>query len=292
MNHFLVRVFLTFFVFVVLLSCKGSEPEDNSGTNSAAYISEVFEYVYGPGQHAKISKSTDISSFIGEPKTDKWLYLGGFGGYIVAGFNHNVANGDGADFEVFALQGASPEPAVVYVMSDTNGDGKPNESWYELKGNQFTNSKRNYWVRYYKAVSDTTNITWLDSEGSKGSLTCGFGATNSAGWWWPAVTTDSITLHGTRLPNAYNDNSVDGAQYWVVPTDRFTWGYAENVFGTDYEKTVGGNKLDISNAVDSLGNAVNLPHIRFIKVQTGVFQQAGWTNEVSSEVRGAKDLRQ
>jgi hypothetical protein len=76
-----------------------------------------------------------------------------------------------------------------------------------------------------------------------------------------------------------------------VPKDRFTWGYAENVYGNDFDKTLVSNKLDISNAVDSLGNAVNLPHIRFIKVQTGVFQQAGWTNEVSSEVRGAKDLR-
>jgi len=36
---------------------------------------------------------------------------------------------------------------------------------------------------------------------------------------------------------------------------------------------------------------VNLPHIRFIKIQTAVFQQAGWLNEVSTEVRGAKDLR-
>ena len=77
----------------------------------------------------------------------------------------------------------------------------------------------------------------------------------------------------------------------MVPRDRFTWGYAENVFGTDYETTVGGNKLDISNTVDAVGNSVNLPHIRFVKVQSAVFQQTGWLNEVSSEVRGAKDLR-
>lgn len=290
MNRFFSAVAIVL-VSGILFSCKGSEPIDNSTNNSAKYISEVFEYMYGPGQHAKIAKPTDISNFIGEPKSDKWLYLGGFGGYVIAGFNHNITNGDGVDFEVFALQSASPEPAVVYVMSDTNGDGKPNETWYELKGNQDSASIRNYWVRYYKAVADTANITWHDSNGVKGYLKCGFGATNSSAWWWPATTTDSITLHGTRLPNAYDDNSANGTQYWVVPPTRFTWGYAENVFGTDYEKTVGGNKLDISNAIDSLGHTVILPHIRFIKVQTGVFQQAGWTNEVSSEVRGAMDLR-
>lgn len=291
MNRFITSISIVFFSIlfsVGLFSCEGPEPEDNS---EEAYLSEVFEYVYGPGQHAKIAKATDATNFIGEPKADKWLYLGGFGGYVVAGFNHDVINGTGEDFEVFALQGASPEPAVVYVMSDTNGDGKPNETWYELKGNQFENSKRNYWVRYYKAVSDTANITWLDSEGSEGELKCGFGATNSSAWWWTATTSDSITLHGTRLPDAYDDNSANGTQYWVVPQERFTWGYAENAYGTDYETAVGGNKLDISNAVDSLGQSVVLPHIRFIKVQTGVFQQAGWTNEASSEVRGAKDLR-
>ena len=272
----------------VCFSCKGSEPTTD---NSSAYISEVFEYVYGPGQHAMYAAVNDTADFIGKPTDGAWLYLGGFGGYVIAGFDHNVMNGTGNDFEVYALKGSAPEPAVVYVMSDTNGDGKPNEIWYELKGSQFDNSKQNYWVRYYRAVSDTANIIWLDSEGSRGYLKCGYGAPNSSGWWWPATITDSITLHGTRLPDSYENTAANGAQYWVVPKDRFLWGYAENMSGTDYDKTIDANKLDISNAVDSVGHAVNLPHIRFVRIQTGVFQQAGWTNEVSSEVRGAKDLR-
>ena len=281
---------LYFLLSLLFFSCKSTTLEEPS--NNSAYISEVFDYVYAPGQHAKLAKTTDAANFMGEPSNDKgWLYLGGFGGYVVAGFNHNVLNADGNDFEVYALQGASPEPAVVYVMSDTNGDGKPNETWYELKGNQFENSRRNYWVRYYKAVSDSTNITWKDKNGDSGELICGFGANNSAAWWWPATMTDSITFTGTRLPDAYDNNSIDGAQNWVVPVGRFTWGYAENNFGTDFDTTVGANKLDISNAIDTNGNVVNLPSIRFVKVQSAVLQQAGWTNEVSSEVRGAKDLR-
>jgi len=276
---------------ILLFSCKGTEPEEQG--ENAAYISEIFDYVYAPGQHAKLAKATDAANFIGEPSNDKgWLYLGGFGGYVVAGFNHNVLNADGNDIEVYALQGTSPEPAVVYVMTDSNGDGEPNETWYELKGNQFENSKRDYWVRYYKAISDSANISWKDKDGNIGELICSFGAENSSAWWWPATTTDSITFTGTRLPDAYDNNSVDGATYWTVPIDRFTRGYAENVFGTDFDTTVGANKLDISNAVDTEGNAVSLVNIRFIKVQSAVFQQAGWTNEVSSEVRGAKDLNQ
>lgn len=272
------------FLFV---SCKENEPNSSSD-----YISEVFEYVYAPGQHAKEANETDKLNFIGEPSTEKgWLYLGGFGGYVVAGFNHDVKNGEGADFEVYALQGASPEPAVVYVMQDVDADGKPNETWYELKGNQFDNTKRNYWLRYYKALAETNNITWKDSDGKTGELISGYGKNSSAEWWWPQTTTDSITFRGSRLPDSYDNSSSGGVQLWTVPAGRFTWGYAENIKGFDFDSAVGSNKLDIANAVDSLGNAVNLSTIRFIKVQTAVFQQAGWMNEVSSEVRGAKDLR-
>ena len=275
---------------IMFISCNGNTSEQPNA--SSAYITTVFDYVYAPGQHALLAKQTDSPNFIGEPTNDKgWLYLGGFGGYVVAGFDHNVVNSDGFDFEVYALQGASPEPGVVYVMPDTNEDGLPNETWYELKGNQFANSHRNYWVRYYKAVADSANITWKDKDGNSGKLISAYGSNYSSGWWWPATKSDSITFKGTRLPDAYDNNSSNGTQYWVVPSTRFTWGYAKNLYGTDYDATVGANKFDISNAVDSLGNAVNLPNIRFIKVQTGVLQQAGWLNEVSTEVRGAKDLR-
>ena len=261
-------------------------------TKSSAYITQVFDYVYAPGQHASLAKKSDISNFIGEPTPDKsFLYLGGFGGYVVAGFDHNVTNGENFDFEIFALKGASPEPGIVYVMSDSNSNGLPDETWYELKGNQVSNSKRHYWVRYYKAVSDTTNITWKDSEGIRGELIPGFGSKYSVGWWWPATTTDSITLYGTRLPDSYFNTSTTSTQNWIVPQSLFTWGYVKNLYGNDYDSDWGANKFDISNAIDSLGNAVNLLHIRFIKVQTAVFQQAGWLNEVSTELRGAKDLR-
>ena len=275
--------------FLLLLnSCKSdsSDPE----VQPSPYITQVFEYVYGPGQHASLALPSDTAHFTGEPDS-KWLYLGGFGGYVVAGFGHDITNHDGPDFEVYALQGAMPEPAVVYVMEDSNGDGKPNDTWYELKGNQFENSKRNYWVKYFKAKDGNSNITWEDSEGAHGELISAYGAANSSGWWWSATTTDSITLYGTRLPDSYENNPVNGTQYWTVPKDRFTWGYAENNYGTDFVSASYSNQLDISNAVDVDGKPVNLTHIRFIKVQTGVFQQAGWTNEVSSEVRGAKELK-
>jgi len=284
------RLFCLFLLQTLLYACNGNGPVQPAA--SSAYITKVYEYVYAPGQHALLAKPADIAAFTGEPSIDKgWLYLGGFGGYLVAGFDHDVLNGDSFDFEIYGLQGASPEPGIVYVMSDTNGDGLPDDAWYELKGNQYENSRHNYWVRYYKAQTDSANVTWKDSEGSHGELLLGFAAGYSATWWWPATTSDSITFSGTRLPDSYDNLSSADTQYWEVPNDRFTWGYAKNMFGTDYDASVGSNKLDISNAVDETGKSIHLASIRFIKIQTAVFQRAGWLNEVSTEVRGAKDLR-
>ena len=292
--HYSTSSFFRLFCFVLLqtllYACNGNSPVQPA--TSSAYITKVYEYVYAPGQHASVAKPADVINFTGEPSTDKgWLYLGGFGGYVVAGFDHDVLNGDSSDFEVYGLQGVSPEPGIVYVMPDTNGDGLPNETWYELKGNQYENSRHNYWVRYYKAKTDSANVTWKDSEGSRGELISGFATGYSAKWWWPATTTDSITFSGSRLPDSYENVSTADTQYWIVPHDLFTWGYAKNLFGTDYDATVGANKLDISNAVDETGKSIHLASIRFIKIQTAVFQRAGWLNEVSTEVRGAKDLR-
>ena len=70
----------------------------------------------------------------------------------------------------------------------------------------------------------------------------------------------------------------------------FTSGYAECYNNSDYNNSLKANILDISSAVDKAGNKVNLSGIRFIKVQSGVFQIAGWLNEVSTEISGAADL--
>lgn len=279
-------------LIALVLMITGCDLQKNNPENhTSPWLTQVFEYVYGPGQHAVYAEPADTAFITGDPSKEiEWLYLGGFGGYVIAGFDHDVQNLASYDLAVFPLKGSSPEPAIVYVMSDNNKDGLPNETWYELKGNQFDNSKRNYWLRYFKAKNETSNITWKDAEGNTGELKPGYGANYSTGWWWKSTSGDSITFHGTRLPDSYVDMDTTAAQSWVVPAGLFTFGYAENIAGDDFDATLVCNKLDISNAVDATGNAVNLSSIRFIKIQSSVFQIAGWTNEVSPEIKGAADL--
>jgi len=93
------------------------------------------------------------------------------------------------------------------------------------------------------------------------------------------------------LPDAYiNTSTQAGVQNWAVRPGLFSFGYAECYFNLDYNNSLKANLFDISNAVDKSGTPVTLPGITFIKVQSGVFQIAGWLNEVSPEISGAVDL--
>ena len=101
--------------------------EISAFSNYSPYIAKVFDYQYGPGQNATLIPSDwKGDDFIGEPWTGKKTYtsLGGWGGYIIAGFDHPVKNVTGDDFAVFTQPGPGSEPGVVYVMNDANGDGK------------------------------------------------------------------------------------------------------------------------------------------------------------------------
>ena len=48
-----------------------------------------------------------------------------------------------------------------------------------------------------------------------------------------------------------------------------------------------GDAFDISWAVDTNSNYVELDEIHFIKVHTGVMDGAGWLGQISTEITGA-----
>ncbi len=258
------------------------------------YITKVFDYFYGPGQHASlIPPNEKANDFIGEPWTNNKSYtsLGGWGGYIVAGFDHAVNNTDGYDFCVYTQPSVSSEPGVVYVMEDTNNDGLPNDGeWIEIKGSEYNNPEtiHDYKVTYYKPGT-SGYVTWIDNKGNEGSLIPHFG---SGSWWWQGYGDQtSVTLRGERLPNAYQNTSNDpNVELWTVRPGLFQFGYAECYSNNDYNAKLKANFFDISAAVDASGQPIKLKTIRFIKVQSSVFQIASWLNEVSTEISGAADI--
>lgn len=293
---------ITVFSLLVLGACNKDEeliidtPPDDFGTTDFT----VLEYLPAPGQ------------FIGDPasgfkdfstmeeacayaqqriNSGDALSLGAWGGYVTVKSQKNIRNTGGYDFSVAGNAfDSSSEPGIVWVMKDTNGNGLPDDIWYELRGSYYGKEgfELGYEVTYYRpdAYSD---VRWTDNRGNSGTIKYQ-GAFHSQVSYYPSwITADYYTLKGTRLPaqSVYDEKT---GNWCNLP---FEWGYADN-FGSDSEyvyvvdlgRTLQLNYFRISDAVDTDGNPVDLDAIDFIRVQTAVMGESGRLGENSTEVFG------
>ena len=189
----------------------------------------------------------------------------------------------------------SSEPGIVWVMQDENGDGLPNDTWYELKGSEYGKEEtiRDYAVTYYRPSAPKMNVAWTDNRGS--GVIEYLEAFHQQDYYYPAwVEADSYTLRGPCLKSRSYDASGNGT-YWVNPA--FDWGYADNFSPIDrltdddnYNAAPADNHFKISNAVTFDGKDANLKYVDFVKIQVALNTQCGWIGEVSTEVFGVKDF--
>ena len=274
---------------------------------SVAEQTKVFEYTPAPGQFINETKTGGFDGTQTTPeaaiayatqrmKDELFVSLGGFGGYIVVGFDHSIDNTGYYDFGVKgnSFKGSS-EPGIVWVMQDENGNGLPDETWYELAGSETGKPEtiQNYSVTYYRPTEPQKTVKWTDSEGNSGEIDY-LKAYHRQDYYYPLwIKEDSYTLTGTCLKARNYDASGNGS-YWV--NEEYDWGYADNFSPTDrltdsdnYNAETNANHFKISDAIDAQGNPVNLKYIDFIKVQVGVNTKSGWLGEVSTEVFGFFD---
>lgn len=281
---------------------------------SRAKCNKVFEWVPAPGQFigetqtggmtgSETTHEAAVSWAQQRLEKSQYVSLGGFGGYIVVGFDHSVANTEtgydfsiegNAFFNISTGDGGSNEPGIVYVSQDVNGNGLPDDEWYELRGSQTGNAETlsDYAVTYYRPSAPKTSVLWTDCLGQSGTIDY-LAAFHRQDYYYPAwITEDSYTLRGTRLKDRTTQNSATG----MWDNSCYDWGYADNM-GSDTlsSNDAGGgegqrNGFLIKNAMYSNAEHINLKYIDFIKVQTGVNSKAGWLGEVSTEVFGFEDL--
>ena len=281
------------------------------------YIAKVYEYCPAPGQFINTLPKYDEGDTYGTmlekageqltgDRTPGLISLGAFGGYVIFGFDHSVINVPGEyDFKVYgnailsnASTGAgSSEPGIVMVSSDDNGNGLPDDEWYELAGSEYNNEStiKNYGITYYapaedhvadpdpdnRYITDRSYIAWI---ADKGDVTQGYVMKNSSHQqsYWPGwVSQTTQTFAGTKLADNYVDTSGNGTYFVQMALD---WGYVDNLPNAQDS----GFKIDW--AVDAAGTPVLLDKIDFIRVHTAVNQYCGWLGETSTEVAGAEDL--
>lgn len=293
----------------------------NAATSTPSpYIANVFDVLPAPGQFINQipayksgdTKDTIINwckkAIVGV-KNGGLISLGGFGGYIVFGFDHTIVNVAGlrdlrimgnafyasANPNANGKKGGSCEPGIVMVAYDKNKNGKPDDDeWYEIAGSEYNNTAtiHNYEITYSRPTTETKDndasgytsikkyIYWNDNQGNSGYKIKNIYHNQSyyPGW----ITGDKLTFSGTLLPNNAIDESGTGT-YWVLYA--YGYGYVDNAPNTNDDSAI-----DIDWAVDAKGNKVHLPGIDFVKVYCAMNQEAGWLGETSTEVAGAYDL--
>ncbi len=298
-----------------------AEADVNITLRNDPTVARVFEFVPAPGQFVNTSGFTAGDVIIGvgaasgtsaTPSTSGMISLGGFGGYVVVGFDGPVLNDPrnpyGVDFTIGGnafeanAKGYWSEPGAVMVMRDDNGNGLPDDTWYELAGsNYWFNTSRHNVTFTYEDLGYSTRyyIPFTASDGQNGAVPSNrFHAQN----YFPDPATypdvkltdgNKLALTGTHI-NAVYDLRVPSYIECYRP---LAFGYCDN-HATNGDLTTATNPyyadengkvrdgFDISWAVDADGNYVELDHIDFIKIYNSVNQACGWLGESSTEVAG------
>lgn len=293
----------------------------SANAQNSPFISRVFEYRPAPGQFTntlpqwKEGDTADSMAVKAERclanDNRQMISLGAWGGYVVFGFDHKIENQpDKFDFQVLgnaffananpnqsaSKRGGSSEPGIIMVSEDVNGNGLPDDPWYEIAGSEYykPETKHGYRLVYsrpaadhiatpdssYRFLTDTTYIAWKDNYGETGYVSKN--SFHSQNYYPNWIKEDTMVFEGSRLADNYVDESGKGTYYVQYCYGR---GYVDNVPNTDSL-----SKINIDWAVDADGIPVHLSGINFVKVYTGVNQYCGWIGETSTEVLGAIDL--
>ncbi len=261
------------------------------------YIQAVDDFVPAPGQFVNVLPKYEVGD-TQQSMNDKctaaigngangMISLGGYGGYVIFHFDHSVVNvKDKMDLYIRGNGFTNnSEPGIVMVSKDNNGNGKPDDTWYELKGSadedSIGKSTYNYTITYSRAAADST-LTWVDSKGESATVIKNTFHKQS---YYPLWIADNVlSFTGTLLPKNAVNKGTSTTPYYVL--SNFRYGYVDNSAVTDST----GCSFNIEWAVDADRQSVSLDKIDFVKVYCAENQTAGWLGETSTEVTGAEDL--
>jgi hypothetical protein len=278
----------------------------NSGSSPRA--TRVLEFTPAPGQFVtensfgyppvaiapgrseeEIASETEaymLSDAICPPGLEGGISLGAWGGYVVTGFDHSIDNIPGG--YSFSIEG-NPlgdfwcEPGIVWVSQDENGNGKADDTWFELRGSETgrEGTVQLYSVTYHKP--DTAKgCVWEDNMGETGALPYSFSGRIMG---YPYHTGgDSVTFTGTVLqPHLFISVLISHYSY--------PYGYVDNVNSTGQSDNFRIANFKISDAMQVDGTPVYLAYIDFVKVQCAVNEWAGGLGEISTEMGLPVDYR-
>lgn len=267
---------------------------------SQAMANKVYAYMPAPGH--QVNGYSVVGRAFPSPCTHeqacdtvlahfarRWMVsLGACGGYLVAGFDHSVENSGSYDLCIkgnpFSYQS---EPGIVWVSQDENGDGLPNDTWYELAGSEYggDNWLPQYAITYYRPLHPESATAWRDHEGHTGTVPYMSHWNREPYYWQEWVEGTEHTFFGSRLADCHSYG--DGAS--TLPP--YAWGYADNMGSDLYQSSVGeAGRYKISQARNWDGTPAQLDYIDFVKVQTAQTGSTPNLGEISTEVYYIGDI--
>jgi hypothetical protein len=230
---------------------------------------DCFDYSPAPGELLGVQPPIDFSDFATEEtvrqksedklrgkdlleggKYEGWS-LGDGGGYVIFGFDHSVEKrATGGELYIKGnaptpspTQSGDDEPGVVWVMQDSNGNGKPDDVWYELRGEAYSQNYNIHryaltWFRPY-IKGGTSHGSWVDNRGKSG------------------------THYSANFPFSVKGASVTFALSYLEYDDLdYSVGYVD-IYKCD--------TFNIADAVQADGTPINLTYVDFVKVQSACF---------------------
>ena len=259
-----------------------------------AMVNRVYEYMPAPGHQVNgyiIVGESYPDNCTHEQACDsvlahfsrKWsVSLGGQGGYLIAGFDHSVPAG-GAAYDLcikgnpFSYQS---EPGIIWVSQDVNGDGLPNDQWFELAGSEYgsANHTTEYAITYFRPEKAKSAVGWRDSNNDTGYIPYMSYWNPKPFYWQPWQKENEMTFFGSRL----KDRSTYEKGISDIPP--YDWGYADNL--GDFIDGPAGKMgyYKISNARTWDGKPADLQYIDFIRIQTAQTGSTPNLGEISTEV--------
>lgn len=298
------------------------------GRSPSPFASEVIEFAPAPGQFVNAAEFSDPFRALGPPAAggtnlaanDSVVSLGGFGGYIVLGFDEPIEdhplNPFGMDFILFGNafwigndpQARWAEPAVVEVSRDANANGLPDDPWFLIPGSHISDLITN---RFAVTWDDDTFDDTFPPSSSAWIPPGEFGEWDTAGWRLPSSLVDSVGRmlnplapsdeegvwgYGDLSPtlilgdltgnNVVDDPSLSPEEFYTVPDDPREVGVSP--------RSGGGDAFDIAWAVHpGTGEPAALKSIDFVRLSTGMHQDAPspLLNELSAEIDAVADVR-
>lgn len=274
------------------------------------FVNEIPEYEPGDSYETIVAKAQE--QLAGSARGGM-VTLGAFGGYVTFGFDHRILNKPGEyDFKVNGNAiisdrdnvGGSCEPGIILVSADTNGNGLPDDEWFEIKGSEYDKPTtiHGYEITYYRPeaghvaspdpsdahVVDAKYIRWTSNDAVNPQGYVQRNDQHDQSYWpmWLGEDMDKLEFKGECIaPNGFKLNG--DASYWVLKM--LGEGYADNMPTVESHGLVDpGVKIDW--AVKADGTPANLDGIDFVRVYTAMNQTCGWLGETSTEITGAEDL--